>query len=323
MWWDKIVTWCKEFRLDAQRVHSALLYLFFVAISTVLWGFISFNNSMTKDFKVPLTVDKPAGITFLDSVPDTLSVQVTARGSAFIKYLFTSTPTLRLEFKGENGVYKVNAVELRKQLKLLLGSAMTIGSMWPEAINATYTDQPPVRVPVEVVLDYSIASGYVPSGKVEVTPDSVDVYGKAEVLAGITRIYTRRISGAALQAVTDTIRRTVALQHVNGVVVHPPTITVMVPVEGMVDASSDVRVELVNAPDNVSANFHPSTVAVNYKKPKSYDETHSKAQLRVTVDYATIDLKNNKARLEIKEWPAAYDDVVLTADSVTYTVERW
>lgn len=311
----------RALRLDASRMRSVGLYLFFVAISTVLWGFISFNNYMTKDLRLPLVVNKPSHITFLDSVPDTISVQVSSGGESFIKYLFVSAPTLTLDFNGTNGKYRVSAVEMRKKVKALFGSAVSVSNIWPESLSLAYTELQPVRVPIEIDVDLAIAPGYVPSGQIIVTPDSVDVYGTAELINNINRIYTRNISG--LTNVNDTVRRCVALQHVDGVVVRPPTVDVVVPIEPLVEASSDVPVQLINAPANVKANFHPAQVSVKYKKPKSYDASMSSARIKTVVDYNTINLKYNRARVEVKEWPAAYENVVLITDSVTYTIERW
>ncbi len=66
--WDKI----QERLQESPRTRSILLYLVFVFISAIFWGFLTFNNDVKMDIEMPLKVTMPNNVHLLSKLPDTL-----------------------------------------------------------------------------------------------------------------------------------------------------------------------------------------------------------------------------------------------------------
>ena len=153
LWWERFST----NDIKSSKSRSILLYLGFVLISAILWCFLTFNNIFTIDLQMPVRViGTPDNVRFISNVPDTISVSVNDKGSAFVKYMFKPTPVLELRFTdyaSADGVFKVDAAQLKKLIlrKLLRGS--TVSSVLPDNINAKYTDGPGIKVPVVVDIE--------------------------------------------------------------------------------------------------------------------------------------------------------------------------
>lgn len=313
----------KGFKFDRPSSNSVILYLFFVVISSILWCFLTFNRTVTVDMEVPVVVSgKPSNVRFLSQVPDTITVNVTNRGTYFLKYVFLSSPKLELKFSDYcdgNGVFRVDAVNLKKALSRIL-ARNSINSVLPDNITARYTDQPGKLVPIILDMDIEPARMYALTGVIERSQDSVLVYGDNKTLKGITEVYSYHVSETGL---TDTLRRKVTIAPLKGVVVEPRTIDVMIPVEKLVTKTQKVQVSVRNAPHDVKVVVFPSKVDATFRVPTSYFKNNTQ-EITAVVDYNSINLKTqgNKVQLLIGEVPGAYEDVHLSLDSVEYIIER-
>lgn len=309
------------FATDKARTKSLVLYLVFVMISAVMWGIVTFNNTIIMDVEIPVKItSRPANIHFLSQVPDTLTLNVSSRGSAFLKYIFLPTPQLELRFSDYidgNGSFRVDATHLKKALSKVL-SKTTINQVLPGEISARYTDQPGKRVPVMHDVDATAASSCKICGDVSISPDSVLIYGDTKTLKKISEVYTRHVVAHGL---TDTLTRRVTIASIDGVLIEPRHIDITIPVDKMVARKINVPITVRNAPSDVSLVLFPSKVGVTYFAPKHYV---SKSNIMVAVDYNSININTpgNKVGLIMAECPGAFDDVELELDSVEYIVEK-
>ena len=70
------------------KTKSILLYLFFVLISAVFWGFVTFNQNVQQDMAIPLEITNiPENVTMISTPPTTITITVKDKGSSFLKYL--------------------------------------------------------------------------------------------------------------------------------------------------------------------------------------------------------------------------------------------
>ena len=308
--------------IKSSKSRSILLYLSFVLISAVLWCFLTFNNLITIDMPIPVQiVGKPGNVRLLTTIPDTITVTVVDKGSSFVKYLFKSMPTLELKFSdyadGE-GVFKVDAAQLKKLAQRQLGRSSSISTILPENITIKYTDGPGKKVPVVVDIDAKPQLLYMQNGPVAKSVDTVRVYGDTKTLAAITEVYTYHIKAHEL---TDTFRRKVSIAPLRGAVVEPRSIDVMVPIEKMVVHRQKVQIVVRNAPPGVKVIVFPSSTDVSFRAPMS--ALKRKEEVTAVVDYnAIVESKASKVQVSIGEVPASYQDLKLSVDSVEYIVQK-
>ena len=317
--WDKFQEKMKE----SPRTRSILLYLFFVIISAVFWSFLTFNGDVQLELEVPVEISKPANVHLLSKVPDSLTVTVRDRGYRFFSYLFHKTPklTLRLtDYSDGNSSFKIDQSHLKKAIAQLLNKHATIVSVLPESINIQFTDLPGKKVPVRTDIHVEPREDYTQYGALIQSQDSVLVFSDAKTLSEINEVYTYHVEEADL---TDTLRRKVSIAPINGAVVEPRAIDIMVPIEKLKPQSRSVNIVVRNAPQGVKMLLFPSDVEVKYLAPASRIG-EEEAGITAVVDYNSVNFGslNNKVKVIIGEAPAAYQDVKFSHDSVEFIIEK-
>ncbi len=304
------------------RTRSILLYLSFVGISAIFWSFLTFNSDVQLDIEVPVEMNMPDNVHLLSRVPDTLTVTVKDRGYRFFSYFFHKTPKLTLRFNDYSdgsGNIKVDQSHLKKALAPVLNKRATIVSVLPESINIRYTDLPGKKVPVKADIIVEPREDYTLFGALIQSQDSVLVFSDAKTLSEINEVYTYHVEETDL---TDTLRRKVSIAPINGAVVEPRSIDIMVPIEKLRSQSRTIKIAVRNAPRNVKMLLFPGDVEVTYRAPMS--RVNDEANITAVVDYNSIDFTSpsNKVKVMIGEVPAAYQDVKFSHDSVEYIIEK-
>ena len=304
------------------RARSILLYLFFVIISAVFWSFLTFNRDVQLDIEVPVEMNLPNNVHLLSKVPDTITVTVQDRGYRFFSYLFNKTPTLKLRFgdySDGNSNFKVEQSQLKKALGHVLNKNATIVSVLPESINIKYTDLPGKKVPVRTDIVVEPRENYTLNGALIQSQDSVLVFSDAKTLSEINEVYTYHVEEVDL---SDTLRRRVTIAPINGAVVEPRAIEIMIPIEKLKSQTRMVKIAVRNAPRGVKMLLFPSDVEVTYRAPMS--RLQDDAEITAVVDYNAVNFnsRSNKVKVIIGEAPAAYQDLKITHDSVEYIIEK-
>lgn len=312
----------KERLRESPRTRSILLYLSFVVISAVFWSFLTFNRDVQLEINVPVEMSLPSNVHLLAKVPDTLTVTVRDRGYRFISYLFNKTPKLTLRFSDYsdgNSTFKIDQSHLRKALATVLNKHANIVSVLPESINIKFTDLPGKKVPVKTDIVVEPREGYTLYGALIQSQDSVLVFSDAKTLSEINEVYTYHVEELDLN---DTLHRAVTIAPINGAIVEPRTIDIMVPIEKLKSQTRSVKIAVRNAPPGVKMLLFPSDVEVSYRAPAS--RVRDDADITAVVDYNSVDFNSptNKVKVMIGEMPAAYQDVKFLHDSVEYIIEK-
>jgi len=322
---DRMKLWNKlrEKLQRSPRTRSILLYLSFVFISALFWCFLTFNSDVKMDIEMPIKVSMPNNVHLLSKFPDTLTVTVSDRGYRFFSYLFHKSPTLTLRFSDfSDGVntFKVDQDHLKKEIASVLNKHTTILNVLPQSINIRYTDLPGKKVPIKTDIIVEPRENYAQYGALIQSQDSVLIFSDAKTLSEINEVFTFHIEETDL---TDTLRRRVTIAPINGTVIEPRSIDIMVPIEKLRSQTRNVKISVRNAPPGVKMLLFPSDVEVSYRSPESRI-TDNDAGITAVVDYNSVDFHTpgNKIKVIIGEMPAAYQDVKLSHDSVEYIIEK-
>ena len=318
----KLLDTIRERLRESPRTRSILLYLFFVVISAIFWSFLTFNSDVQLELEVPIEISKPNNVHLLNKVPDTLTVTVKDRGYRFFSYLFHKSPKITLrssDYSDGNSSFKIDQSHLKKALASVLNKQATIVSVLPESINIKFTDLPGKKVPVKTDIVVEPREDYTQYGALIQSQDSVLVFSDAKTLSEINEVYTYHVEELNL---TDTLRRRVTIAPINGAVVEPRSIDIIVPIEKLKQQTRSVKIAVRNAPAGVKMLLFPSDVEVKYLSPVS--RITEDAGITAVVDYNSVDFNSpsNKVKVMIGEVPAAYQDVRFSNDSVEYIIEK-
>lgn len=305
---------------ESPRTRSILQYLFFVIISIVFWSFLTFNRDVQLDLEVPVEMSLPNNVHLLAKVPDTLTVTVRDRGYRFFSYLFNKTPHVTLRFtdySDGNNSFKIDQSHLKKAIARVLNKNAFIVNVLPESINIKFTDLPGKKVPVKTDIIVEPREDYAQFGGLIKSQDSVLVFSDAKTLSEINEVYTYHVKEKDL---TDTLRRKVTIAPINGAVVEPRSIDIVVPIEKLKSQTRTLKIVVRNAPAGVKMLLFPSDVEVSYRSPVS--RIKDEAGITAVVDYNSINHHSNKVKVLVGESPAAYQDVKFSLDSVEYIIEK-
>lgn len=326
------MSWLKD---NIKRLHiknrfnskDTLLFLFFVVIAAAFWLLLSFNNNMTHDIAVTVTLNKPANVTLIQDIPSTITVTVKDRGLSFLKSFFKSTPTIELNFDKysveKDNSLEVSASQLLNEVRRAISREATIIKVTPESISVKYTTLPGKRVPVnweDNIKNITPDKQFVINpDQVRTDPDSVTVYAlDRATLTDITEVDIRTVEMANL---TSTYSRVVRMRHINDVRIIPDRVTLTVPVEPLIKKEHEVPISVRNQPYGINVLLFPPAINVTYLVPQS--KYKDPTNLTVVVDYNDIDLSSNKVNIKLGEVSGAYSSVVLGGDSVNYVIERY
>jgi YbbR domain-containing protein len=236
--------------------------------------------------------------------------------------MFHKTPKLVLRFSdysdGSN-TFKIDQSHLKKALARILHKNATIVSVLPESINIKFTDLPGKKVPVKTDIIVEPREDYTLYGALLQSQDSVLVFSDAKTLSEINEVYTYHVEETDL---TDTLRRRVTIAPINGTVIEPRAIDIVVPIEKLKSQTRNVKIVVRNAPRGVKMLLFPSDVEVTYRSPVS--RIKDDAGITAVVDYNSLanGSSSNKVKVMIGEMPAAYQDVRFSHDSVEYIIEK-
>lgn len=307
------------------KSKSVLLYLFFVLISAVLWCFVTLNKTIQQDIAYRLEITNvPDGVTLIDDLPESVNVAVRDKGSAFVKYLFGSEPTIKLRFSDFSdlnaGFFKMNSFQLRNAVKKLLNREAVIVSILPDAVHLKFTSLPGKKVPIRFDMDIEPDIKYVVNGIPVMEMDSVMVYSDRETLAEINEVFTYHVKESGL---TDTLRREVTIAPIVGAKVEPRTVRIMVPIEQLIAKRKQVPITVRNLPEKMKLLLSPSIVEAKYLVPKSLFKNNTN-DITAIVDCNTFNWNSssNKVAVYVGESPAVYKNIELKPDSVEYIIEK-
>lgn len=318
----------KSLRMPVFEARSVGLFCFFVVISTMFWCFLTFNENMQRDIQVEFEITEvPRDVTFIDDVPQTITVTVADRALNMIKYqLFPRKVSIRFADYTMNNTSTLNLTtqQLRGLVTRVLGSSSRLINMMPATMTLAYTDLPGKKVPI--VLDLQVDAGmqYVLNGEVIKQLDSVSVYGDSKTLSEIEQVYTYHV---VLNGLTETVERKISIQPIKNVRIEPEYITVMVPIERLIQSKQVLQVEVRNQPDGMKLILFPSLVEVSYLIPQSLymkDRKDVRHKIVAVVDYNDLDTEGGSYKLpvHIESAPAVYRNLQLTQDSVEFILEK-
>lgn len=303
------------------------MFLSFVVIAALFWILLSFNNNMTHDIIVDVTVSKPKNVTLIQDVPGKITVTVKDRGLSFLKSFFKPTPSIELKFEKyvneKSNTMELSANQLLNEVRRSLSREATIIKVLPETINVKYTTLPGKKVPVNwedniknIIPDKQFV---INPDMIKTSPDSVMIYALDQ--ATLYKITEVDISTVEVANLTSTFTKDVRVSGINNVRIVPDIVKLTVPVEPLIKKEYNASISVRNQPYGLNVLVFPPSVNVSFLVPQS--RYRAPVNLTVIVDYNDIDLSRKKVNLKLGEVSGSYSNVSLSIDSVNYVLERY
>jgi len=308
----------------SRRGRDSLMFLLFVAISTVLWLVLSLNEEEQFDVRLPLKITHvPDSVTLISPGPEALNVSLRARGTQVLKMLAGSKPTVNIDFRAyrSNGLLHLNSTELKALTRTAAGGSQ-VSVVYPDSLSIPYTTHPGFSMPVNI--DYKIVTGPQSAlkGRPRLSSDSVKVFmAPGAVLPdNYNAVVTEPIR---LTGLSESETRRVRLLGPADSRIIPDSIDVSFEVEPLIFKSRKVVIEPVNVPEGTKLITFPAQIDVFYMVPMSA-YIGSDPHFRIVADYKRINHLNpsKMMKLTLRDVPSNLQNVHLSVDSAEYIIEH-
>lgn len=162
----------------------------------------------------------------------------------------------------EGDLYYVTSNALQEYSHLIYGSGVSIEYFVSDTLFFRFPVVNCKKVPVHPVSSLTYDSQYMSDGQMEISPDSVYVYGEPHRLEAVSNVYTKPIKYSDLNS---NVSGVVELENIRGVSFSENQVRYSIDVVRFVEMTSIVSVRCVNVPSDKILMVYPSSVNVSLK----------------------------------------------------------
>lgn len=301
-----------------------LIFLFFFALSGAFWLLMAMNETYEREIVIPVRlVDIPDNVVLSSDTTTYVRLNVRDKGYSLLTYQYgDKLHTIKINFSNyvkKEGVGLVSTAELQKLLYQQLFSSSKIVSIKPYKIEYYFNYGQKQKVPVRLNGTVEPGQSYYFS-KLELTPDSVEIYANKSVLDSIKYLLTTRVN---IKNVTDTLRQRLYLKRIRGVKLVPDTVLLTVYPDVLTEEKVEVPVTAVNMPEGKVLRTFPGRITVVFTCGASMFRSIHADQFKVIADYNEIVANpSDKCNIYLRIMPHGVRNARLTVSQVDYLIEE-
>lgn len=301
-----------------------LIFLFFLALSSVFWIFQTLNETYEEDFQIPLELrNVPSNVVITTDLPENLHILLRDKGSQLLAYRYTRQfkPVVvdYNTYSNPSGHVSILGNELQRQIaaQLLPGTQML--GLKPDTLDFYYNFGQFKRVPIRPLGEVRAGRLY-SLAKTVYSEDSVTVYASREQLDTITAAYLQPFN---LRNLTDTTHVKSNFVKVKGAKFVPAQIGVTFCIDRLVEKTIQVPVHQVNFPASKQLRTFPATVKVTFQVGMGLYRKITSENFVLVVNYEDL-LKNKSTycHLSLKTIPEGVSHVRISPQDVEYVIEE-
>lgn len=301
-----------------------LIFSFFFVLSGAFWLLLALNETYEKEITIPVRlVDIPQNVILSSDTTVFVRLNVRDKGYTLLTYQYgDKLHTVKASFPNyvkKDGVGTVSSAELQKLLYQQLFNSSKITSLKPDKLEFFFNNGQTKRVPVKIYGKVEPGLSYYLS-KLEVSPDSVDIYANQDVLDSINYVHTVRLN---LVNITDTIIKEVSLHKRKGVKYVPSRVKVIACPDVLTEEKADVPVTALNMPAGKVLRTFPARVTVTFTCGASMFRSIHTEQFKVVADYNEITAEpSEKCNIYLRGIPHGVRNARLSVSQVDYLIEE-
>ncbi|MBO4427980.1 MAG: hypothetical protein J5771_05830 [Bacteroidales bacterium] len=197
---------------------------------------------------------------------ESLTVTARCKASGFRLIYLHSDDKVRVvrfdpeDFQYEGGDnYVIQSAQLYKYVTAIFGPVHSVESFITDKLVCRFTREDCVKVPVKAISNIRFKPQYTLLSELELSPDSVLVYGMPEMLKRISVVYTSNI---VKNDVRGDLHGEVALEKPAGVRLSQDEVGYTLRVGRYVEVKASLPVQIRNLPEKVNVSIFPALVDV-------------------------------------------------------------
>ena len=298
-----------------------LIFLFFLALSGIFWLMMTLNETMEREFKIPMRLSGvPRNAVITGELPDTVRITVRDKGFTLVTYDFHPLVFRFGNYADEDeGKGMIPLADVQKQVLSQMYGSSKLLQVKPGKFDFLFTYGTSKKVPVVFRGKITTNKSYY-LAHTEFYPSVVTVYANKQQLDKLQSVEIEPFNYRNLQ---DTIRQTVKIKKIRGVKIVPLTVRLSVFPDVLTEETIDVPITAINMPPGMVLRTFPSKVAVRFTIGASLFRTIKPSLFKVVVDYEELAANpSDKCTLQLRSVPRSVSKASLEIDRVDYLLEQ-
>ena len=298
-----------------------LIFLFFLALSGVFWLMMTLNETMEREFKIPVRLTGvPRNAVMTGELADTVRITIKDKGFTLVTYDFRPLTFRFSSYADEDtGMGVVPVADVQKQVLSQMYGSSKLLQLKPGKFDFYFTYGSSKKVPVEFRGKITTHKSYY-LAHTEFNPSTVTVYANKQQLDQLQAVEIEPFNYRNLQ---DTIRQMVKIKKIRGIKIVPPTVRISVYPDVLTEESVEVPVTAINMPPGMVLRTFPSKVTVRFTVGASLFRTIKPSLFKVVVDYEELAANpSDKCTLQLRSVPRSVSKASLEMDRVDYLLEQ-
>ena len=298
-----------------------LIFLFFLALSGAFWLLMTLNETMEREFKIPMRLSGvPRNAVITGELPDTVRVTVRDKGFTLVTYDFRPLVFRFSNYADEDeGKGMIPLADVQKQVLSQMYGSSKLLQVKPGAFDFYFTYGTSKKVPVVFRGKITTNKSYY-LAHTEFYPSMVTVYANKQQL---DKLQTVEIEPFNYRNLQDTIRQAVKIRKIRGVKIVPPTVRLSVYPDVLTEEAIEVPITAINMPPGMVLRTFPSKVTVRFTIGASLFRTIKLSLFKVVVDYEELAANpSDKCTLQLRSVPRSVSKASLEIDRVDYLLEQ-
>lgn len=298
-----------------------LIFLFFLALSGAFWLLMTLNETMEREFKIPMRLTGvPRNAVVTGELPDTVRVTVRDKGFTLVTYDFRPLVFRFSNYADEDeGKGVIPLTDVQKQVLSQMYGSSKLLQVKPGAFDFYFTYGTSKKVPVVFRGKITTSKSYY-LAHTEFYPSMVTVYANKQQL---DKLQTVEIEPFNYRNLQDTIRQAVKIRKIRGVKIVPSTVRLSVYPDVLTEEAIEVPITAINMPPGMVLRTFPSKVTVRFTIGASLFRTIKPNLFKVVVDYEELAANpSDKCTLQLRSVPRSVSKASLEIDRVDYLLEQ-
>ena len=298
-----------------------LIFLFFLALSGAFWLLMTLNETMEREFKIPVRLSGvPRNAVITGELPDTVRVTVRDKGFTLVTYDFRPLVFRFSNYADEDeGKGIIPLADVQKQVLSQMYGSSKLLQVKPGKFDFYFTYGTSKKVPVVFRGKITTNKSYY-LAHTEFYPSIVTVYANKQQL---DKLQTVEIEPFNYRNLQDTIRQAVKIRKIRGVKIVPPTVRLSVYPDVLTEEAIEVPITAINMPPGMVLRTFPSKVTVRFTIGASLFRTIKPNLFKVVVDYEELAANpSDKCTLQLRSVPRSVSKASLEIDRVDYLLEQ-
>jgi len=181
-----------------------------------------------------------------------------------------------------------------------------------------------IKVPVRLGSEPTFAPSYMRSGKIQIVPDSVYVYGESNVPTDVNEILTDNMP----TSISETSTYEVNLLETEEAAFKQKTVKVTIPVEQYSEKTIEITVQVLNTPSDIRMLIFPKKIKLKLKIPLSLYPKITEKNFTAAVDFKELNLESDDQVVPkiifypISDFDFQQDDLRPIPEKLDYLIEK-